>query len=79
MTLSREKDLVDVVAMIRNVQNLWLTEGGVRVQLREDLRTSDTLALKEALKIYSRDGTIERVARALMLDPDAVLAILGRM
>jgi len=75
----RQKDLVDLVAILKNVQSLWLIDDGVTVQLREDLRDCHTLALKKELSRFSRDGTINVVAGTLGLDSNVVLEILRRL
>lgn len=75
----RQKDLVDLVAMLKNVQSLWLIKDGVAVHLREDLREAHAFALKKELSRFSRDGTINVVADALGLNSNVVLEILRRL
>jgi len=74
----RKKDLVDLVAMVRNVPSLWSTvhDGD---KLREDLRNSHISELMEELPRFSRDGTIDAVAQSLGLDSNVVLEILRRL
>ena len=75
----REKDLADLVAMLRNVPELWIMEGGFQNRLRDDLRDSNTFALKERLAAYSSDGTLVNAANALNVDYDVAFDILGRI
>jgi len=75
----REKDLADLVAMLRNIRGLWIEQGGFQTRLRDDLRDSNTLALKERLSVLSRDGTLVNAANALGLGYDTVSDILGRL
>jgi len=78
-SFKREKDLVDLVAMVRNAPELWVQDDGFQVKLRSDLRNEHTLELKRRLDAYSRDGTLSNVANLLALDFDVVLEILRRM
>lgn len=78
-SFKREKDLADLVAMLRNVPELWILEGGFQNRLRDDLRDSNTFALKERLAGYSRDGTLVNAADALNIDYSVALDILGRI
>lgn len=76
----REKDLVDLVAMVRNVPELWVTDDkGFQVQLRGDLRDPHMRILKQQLELYSRDGTLTNVANELRVDSELVLGILRRL
>ena len=75
----RHKDLVDLVAMVKNVQSIWMTKDGVNAQLREDLRDSHMSVLKNELPRFSRDGTINAVSNVLGLDTDVILEILERL
>jgi len=78
-SFKREKDLADLVAMLRNVPELWIMEGGFQNRLRDDLRDSNTFALKERLAAYSSDGTLVNAANALNVDYDVAFDILGRI
>lgn len=78
-SFKREKDLADLVAMLRNVPELWTMEGGFQNRLRDDLRDSNTFALKERLAAYSSDGTLANAASALNMDYGIALGILGRI
>jgi len=72
----RQKDFVDLVAMVKYVPSLWSTVSGVST-LRKDLRNGHLSVLKKELPRFSLDGTIEAVAQTLELDSNAVLEILG--
>lgn len=78
-SFKREKDLVDLVAMVRNVREFWVQEGGFQVQLRSDLRDDHTVELKRRLDLYSRDGTLSNVANLLGMEFNVVLGILRRL
>jgi len=78
-SFKREKDLADLVAMLRNVPELWMMKDGFQNQLRDDLRDSNTFALKERLAAYSRDGTLANAASALNMDYGVVSDILERI
>lgn len=75
----RQKDLVDLLAMVRNIQSLWLTRDGVIIRLRDDLRDSHLESLKKELPRFRRDGTLKVVANNLNLDSNVVIDILERL
>lgn len=75
----RQKDLVDLLAMVRNIQSIWLTKDGVNIRLIDELRDSHLESLKKELPRFRRDGTIKVVADNLSLDSNVVIDILERL
>lgn len=75
-SFKREKDLADLLMMLRNVDSLWKMDNGVRISLREDLRGSSLDVLKASITKYQVDGTLSNACNAIGLDINAALAIL---
>lgn len=75
----KQKDLIDLIVILRNDNSLWLTENGVDVRLRDDLRDSYLVTLRDQLPRFQIDGTIRVVADNLGLDSNVVIGMLQRL
>jgi len=75
-SFKREKDLADLLALLRNENGLWIMRNGNRIALRDDLRDSHTNVLKGLIKQYQVDGTLINACRSVGIDFNAALDIL---
>ena len=72
----REKDLADLLAMLRNENSLWKMRDGNRIALQDDLKDTYVDLLKTAIKQYQVDGTLMNACREIGMNFDAALKIL---
>jgi hypothetical protein len=75
-SFKREKDLADLLMLLRNVNSLWKMGNGARISLRDDLRESSLDVLKASITKYQVDGTLSNACNAIGLSIEAALAIL---
>jgi hypothetical protein len=78
-SFKREKDMADLLSMLRNIPELWETRNGLQLRLRQELRDSTVDALKKRVPTYSADGTISRAVESIGMSMDVGLQILNRM
>lgn len=78
-SFKREKDMADLLSMLRNIPELWETRDGLQLRLRRELRGSAVDALKKRISTYSADGTISRAVGSIGMSMDVGLQILNRL
>jgi hypothetical protein len=75
-SFKREKDLTDLLAMLRNVNSMWIIRNGVRIALQDHLRTEHVNFLKTSIKKYEVDGTLSNACYPIGININAALDIL---
>jgi len=72
----KEKDLADLLGMLRNENTLWKMRDGNRVSLQDDLIDAHVDVLKTAINQYQVDGTLVNACREIGMDFNVALPIL---
>lgn len=75
-SFKREKDLADLLMLTRHINALWKMEGGIRISLRDEIRTPSLEVLKASITKYQVDGTLRNACDAIGLEINAGLALL---
>jgi len=78
-SFKREKDIADLLMLVRNINALWQLNNGVRVSLRTSLRTPSLDVLKASIARFQLDGTLRNACDAIGLEINAAISILRTM